>query len=305
MLTVFGSVALDTIQTPKKTLNDRLGGAAVYAAISANNFTRPGLIAVVGSDLPPKYRDILVGHMDLDGLTTKLGRTFRYGGRYDDTLSSRTTLKTELNVLEGFEPDIPDMYASSSRFVYLANNDPDQNRKVLDKFDGVRFSMCDTIDFWINTKRSTVVEMFKSVDAVVINDQEARLLTKEHNLIRCARAISKECGVQYIIIKKGEHGSLLFYKDEIISAPAYPLENPVDPTGAGDSFAGAIMGYLASRDREVTVDELRKGIIYGSVMGSFAVQGYGVDGLLDIEDDEDGPAAIQERVDRYTKWLPC
>ena len=185
MLTVFGSTALDTIRTPKKTLKNVLGGAATFAAISASFFTKPGLIAVVGYDFPIKYHNILKKYLDLDGLSVLKGKTFRYDGKYDETLSVRETLKTELNVLEYFKPSVPKEYQKSD-FVYLANNDPVQNTKIIKEFDNVKFSMCDTIEFWIKTKRNDVVKMMKSVDAVVINDEEAKLLTKEGNMIKCA-----------------------------------------------------------------------------------------------------------------------
>ena len=188
MLTVFGSTALDTIRTPKKVLKDVLGGAATFAAISASFFTKPSLIAVVGEDFPKKYHNILKAHLDLRGLSVLNGKTFRYDGKYDKTLSVRKTLKTELNVLGDFKPSVPEEYKKSD-FVYLANNDPEQNAKIIKEFDDVKFSMCDTIEFWITTKRNAVIRMMKSVDAVVINDEEARLLTKEQNLITCAKKI--------------------------------------------------------------------------------------------------------------------
>ena len=167
MLTVFGSTALDTIRTPKKTLKNVLGGAATFAAISASFFTKPGLIAVVGNDFPKKYHTVLKNHLDLKGLTVLNGKTFRYDGKYDATMSVRETLKTELNVLAKFKPTVPDAY-KKSEFVYLANNDPEQNAKIIKEFDNVKFSMCDTIEFWIATKRNAVIKMIKSVDAVVI-----------------------------------------------------------------------------------------------------------------------------------------
>ena len=216
MLTVFGSTAYDTIRTPTKTLKNVLGGAATYAAISSSNFVKTGLIAVVGDDFSKKNYNILAKYLDLQGLVVNKGKTFRYDGKYDSTLSTRSTLKTELNVLENFKPVVPEEY-KKSQFVYLANNDPEQNTKLLKEFDNVKFSMCDTIDFWISTKRDSVIKMIKNVDAVVINDEEAKLLTKECNLIKCAKKI-KQWGAKYIIIKKGEHGSLMFF-DDVISKP--------------------------------------------------------------------------------------
>ena len=297
MLTVFGSAALDTIRTPTKVLKDVLGGAATFAGISSSFFVNTGLIAVIGKDFPKKYHDILASHLNLDGLSIKNGKTFRYDGKYDKTLSTRTTLRTELNVLENFHPVVPEQY-KKTQFVYLANNDPDQNIALIKEFDNVKFSMCDTIEFWISTKRASVIKMFKHVDAVVINDEEARLLTKESNLIKCAKKIM-DWGTKYVIIKKGQHGSLLFFEDVIFPLAGVPLENVVDPTGAGDSFAGAMIGYVASK-KKTDLATIKKSMIYGNVMGSFAVQGYGLEGLLRIKKiDIKKRIALYEKITRF------
>jgi len=295
MLTVFGSVAFDTIGTPTKVLKNVLGGAATFASISASFFVKPGLIAVIGKDFPKEYHKILSKRLDLKGLSIKDGKTFRYSGVYDKTLSSRRTLRTDLNVLKNFKPTVPDIYRKSE-FVYLANNDPDQNTALIKEFDNVKFSMCDTVDFWISTKRSSVIRMFKQVDAVVINDEEARLLTKEFNLIKCAKKIMNY-GPKYVIIKKGEHGSLLFFEDLIFSSPAVSLENVVDPTGAGDSFAGAMMGYLTSK-KKTDLASIKKSVVFGNVMGSFTVEGYGTEGLLRVKKSD-----IKKRMSQYEKMV--
>lgn len=295
MLTVFGSTALDTIRTPTKTLKNVLGGAATFAGISASFFVNTGLIAVVGSDFPKKYYNLLKRYLDLRGLTIKNGKTFRYDGRYDKTLSTRRTLKTELNVLGNFKPSVPEEYRKS-QFVYLANNDPDQNVSLIKEFDKVKFSMCDTIEFWISTKRNSVIKMIKSVDAVVINDEEAKLLTKEFNLIKCAKKIMN-WGAKYVIIKKGEHGSLMFFDDLIFPSAGFSLEDVVDPTGAGDSFAGAMIGYLASKN-STNFSAIKKGVVYGNVLGSFAVEKYGLDGLLRIKNND-----IKNRIKYYEKMI--
>jgi cytidine kinase len=295
MLTVFGSVALDTIRTPKKILKDVLGGAATFAAISASFFIKPGLIAVVGQDFPKKYQHLLNKFLDLDGLKRASGKTFRYDGSYDETLSHRTTNKTELNVLGNFSPTVPEEY-KKSEFVYLANNDPVQNIKVIKEFDRIKFSMCDTIDFWISTKRDYVIKMMGVVDSVVINDEEAKLLTKTQNLIKCAKKIM-EWGAQYVIIKKGEHGSLLFYEDVVFPSPAFSMENILDPTGAGDSFAGGMIGYMASKNN-TKFSVIREAAVYGNVMGSFVVEEYGIDGLSRLKKSQ-----IQERFNQYKKMV--
>lgn len=295
MLTVFGSTALDTIRTPTKTLRNVLGGAATFAGISASFFVDTGLIAVVGSDFPKKYYNLLKKYLDLRGLSIKNGKTFRYDGSYDETLSTRQTLKTELNVLGKFKPSVPEEY-QKSQFVYLANNDPDQNVSLIKEFDKVKFSMCDTIEFWISTKRNSVIKMIKSVDAVVINDEEAKLLTKEFNLIKCAKKIMS-WGAKYVIIKKGEHGSLMFFDDLIFPSAGFSLEDVVDPTGAGDSFAGAMIGYLASKN-STSFSAIKKGVVYGNVLGSFAVERYGLDGLLQIKNND-----IKKRIKYYEKMI--
>ena len=295
MLTVFGSTALDTIRTPEKTLKNVLGGAATFAGVSASFFVKTGLIAVVGSDFPKEHHNTLSKYLDLQGFTIEKGKTFRYDGKYDSTLSTRETLKTELNVLADFKPTVPDEY-KKSKFVYLANNDPEQNAALLKEFDNVKFSMCDTIEFWISTKREAVKKMIKSVDAVVINDEEAKLLTKEHNLIKCAKKMMS-WGASYVIIKKGEHGSLMFFDDVIFPSAGFSLEDVVDPTGAGDSFAGAMIGYLASKN-STSLSSIKKSVIYGNVMGSFAVEKYGLAGLLQLKKSD-----VAKRIKSYEKMI--
>jgi pyridoxal/pyridoxine/pyridoxamine kinase len=207
----------------------------------------------------------------------------------------RTTNKTELNVLGDFKPVVPEEYRKSE-FVYLANNDPVQNTKILKEFDKVKFSMCDTIEFWISSKRNDVIKMMGSVDSVVINDEEAKLLTKTHNLIKAAKKIM-EWGTKYVIIKKGEHGSLLFYDDVIFPSPAFSMEDIVDPTGAGDSFAGGMIGYLSSKN-STKMSTIREAAVYGNIMGSFAVEKYGVYGITGLKRPD-----IKRRFDRYKKMV--
>ena len=295
MLTVFGSTALDTIRTPTKILKNVLGGAATFAGISASFFVNTGLIAVVGSDFPKKYYNLLAKYLDLRGLTIENGKTFHYDGSYDETLSIRKTLKTDLNVLKTFKPTVPEEYRKS-KFVYLANNDPEQNVTLIKEFDKVKFSMCDTIEFWISTKRNAVIKMIKAVDAVVINDEEAKLLTKEHNLIKCAKKMM-DWGIKYVIIKKGEHGSLMFYQDLLFPSVGFSLEDVVDPTGAGDSFAGAMIGYLASKN-STSFSAIKKAVVFGNVLGSFVVEKYGVDGLIQLKNKD-----IKKRIKQYEKMI--
>ena len=295
MLTVFGSVALDTIRTPTRVVKNALGGAATYAAISASFFERPGLIAVVGNDFPKRYQSLLNRFADTKGVVYANGRTFRYDGSYDLTLTYRTTNRTELNVLKNFKPIVPQEY-QKSQFVYLANNDPAQNTRILKEFDRVKFSMCDTIEFWISTKRNDVIKMVGAVDCVVINDEEAKLLTKTHNLIKAARKIMG-WGTKYVIIKKAEHGSLLFYADIVFPSPAFSMENIVDPTGAGDSFAGGMIGYLSSKN-STKLSTIKEASVYGNIMGSFAVEKYGVYGITGLKKSN-----IRKRFTRYRKMV--
>jgi len=295
MLTVFGSVALDTIRTPTRVVKNALGGAATYAAISASFFERPRLIAVVGNDFPKRYQSLLNRFADTKGVVYENGRTFRYEGSYDLTLTYRTTNRTELNVLKNFKPIVPQEY-QKSQFVYLANNDPAQNTRILKEFDRVKFSMCDTIEFWISTKRNDVIKMVGAVDCVVINDEEAKLLTKTHNLIKAARRIM-EWGTKYVIIKKAEHGSLLFYADIVFPSPAFSMENIVDPTGAGDSFAGGMIGYLSSKN-STKLSTIKEASVYGNIMGSFAVEKYGVYGITRLK-----KSSIRKRFSRYRKMV--
>lgn len=295
MLTVFGSTAIDTIRTPSKTIENVLGGAATFAGIAASFFVKTGLIAAIGRDFPNEYHQILSHYMDLKGLSVRDGKTFRYDGKYDKTLSFRQTLRTELNVLENFKPTVPDEYRKSN-FVYLANNDPEQNASLIKEFDRVKFSMCDTIEYWIATKRNAVIKMIKNVDAIVINDEEAKILTKEFNLIKCAKKIMS-WGAKYVIIKKGEHGSLMFFDDVIFPSVGFSLEDVVDPTGAGDSFAGAMIGFLAKKN-STSLTNIKKAVIYGNVLGSFAVERYGLNGLLNISKRD-----IVNRVKTYEKMI--
>jgi len=295
VLTVFGSTALDTIRMPTKILKNVLGGAATFAGISASFFVNTGLIAVVGNDFPKKYYNLLSNYLDLRGLTIKNGKTFHYDGSYDRTLSIRKTLKTDLNVLKTFKPTVPEEY-KKSQFVYLANNDPDQNVSLIKEFDNVKFSMCDTIEFWISTKRNSVKKMIKSVDAVVVNDEEAKLITKEYNLIKCAKKMMS-WGAKYVIIKKGEHGSLMFFEDLVFPTAGFSLEDILDPTGAGDSFAGAMIGYLASKN-STSFSTIKKAVVYGNVMGSFAVEKYGLGGLLQLKKSD-----ITKRIKSYEKMI--
>jgi cytidine kinase len=278
MITVFGTIALDTTRTPFKTETKIMGGAATYASLSSSIFTATSIVGIVGSDFPVEYRNILEKRVDTKGIITRLnGKTFHYDSSFDYDLSHRTSNKTELNVIADFEPLLPDEYIDSE-YVYLANNDPVQNIKILEYFSNPKLTVCDTIEYWILNKRDDVIRMISKVNGVVINDEEARLLCKSSNLIKCAKLIMS-WGPDFAIIKKGEHGSLFVNRDIVFPAPAYPMEEIVDPTGAGDSFAGGFMGYIAKQN-DTKNSTLKEAVIYGNVMGAFAVEDFGLKKLL-------------------------
>ena len=295
MLTVFGSIVLDTIHTPNGSYTDRLGGASTYAAIAASHFVRPSLVGRGGGDLKESHVRMLDGVMDIEGLTGLDGKTFLYEARYMDDFQTRQDIRVEPNVPEGYEPHVPEGYRKS-RFVYLANEDPIQQMSALRQFDGPDFVMCDTISHWIQKGREDVIQILRSVNAAIMNDEEARKLTGTYSLVGCARMIAG-WGARHVIIKKGAHGSILFSGGQIFPLPAYPVETVMDPTGAGDSFAGALMGYLASTG-SVDLASLRRACIYGNVMGSFAVEQMGTEGLVSLDADR-----IEERARRYRAML--
>jgi sugar/nucleoside kinase (ribokinase family) len=292
VLSVFGSVALDTTRTPFDTQTRILGGAATYASLSACHFVETSLIGIVGSDFPSEYRSILQTKLDMRGLVTRKGSTFHYDSSFDYDLSHRTTNKTELNVAANFDPILPSDYPNPNH-LYLANNDPVQNVRLLSNFLSPKMTMCDTMEYWIRNRREQVIDMMSRVNGVVINDEEARLLCGSANLIKCARIILSY-GTEFVIIKKGEHGSLFLKDDVIFPTPGYPLEEVVDPTGAGDSFAGGFLGHIAANSI-LDSDIMREAVVYGNVMGSFAVEDFGVKRLLSI---------TREDIDsRYKKYL--
>lgn len=285
MLTVFGSVALDTTRTPFQTKDRILGGAATYASLSGSFFVPVSLIGIVGYDFPQNYQILLENKMDTKGLIKHSEKkSFFYDSSFDYDLSHRTTNKTELNVIENYEPVVPLEYANS-KFVYLANNDPDQNIKILKNFNKPDLVVCDTIEYWIREKKNSVISMMEKTTGVIINDQEARLLCNLSNLIKCGKQILS-WGPSFVIIKKGEHGVLFFYNDDVFPIPGFPLEDVVDPTGAGDSFAGGFIGYLISKYQKNFFDNLdlvKESIMFGSIMGTFAIEDFGISKLVNID----------------------
>lgn len=279
---VVGSVAIDDIATPFGNAKDVLGGSAVYIATACSYFVTPvRLVGVVGGDYPQHAIDFLNERgVDLEGLQIiKDGKTFRWSGKYHYDLNNRDTLSLNLNVFENFNPVIPESYRKT-KYICLGNIDPTLQKRVLEQVEKPKFVVGDTMNFWIETKRKELLDVIPMFDAFILNDSEARLLTNEPNLLRAARKI-REMGAKTLVIKKGEHGALLFYKDTVFSAPAYPLEDIFDPTGAGDTFAAGFTAWLA-KNEEISEANLKKAVIYGSTMASFCVEKISLDGLRDL-----------------------
>jgi len=279
---VVGSLALDTVETPFGTVKDAVGGSATYISTAASYFTMPvRVVGVVGGDFPRKGIEFLENrNIDLEGLQViKDGKTFRWAGRYHYDLNVRDTLLTELNVFETFNPVIPESYRRS-RWVCLGNIDPVLQRRVLEQIEKPRAVIGDTMNYWIERRNGELRETLKRIDVLVVNESEARLLSNEPNLIKAGRII-RGMGPSVVIIKKGEHGALLMTENTVFSAPAYPMENIFDPTGAGDSFAGGFVGWLARTD-DFTEENLKRAVIYGSALASFCVEKFGVEGLADL-----------------------
>jgi cytidine kinase len=285
-LLVVGSIALDTVKTPVEEHGDLLGGSASYAALGASFFTPVQLVGVVGEDFPESEFQFWKSHgIDAAGVQRTRGKTFRWSGEYAWDLNTRQTRSIALNVFESFRPELPANYRTTP-YVLLANIAPKLQSHVLDQIERPRFVIADTMDLWIQTTRADLDALLPRVDMLILNDSEAREMTKETSLIRAGRKI-RELGVRYVAVKKGEHGALLFGEDEFFSAGAYPLEDIHDPTGAGDTFAGGFAGYLAAHVQDsVTFEVMRKAVIYGSVLASFCVEAFSLERLRKLSEDE-------------------
>ena len=307
-LLVVGSVALDSVKTPFGEASDVLGGSATYFSVAASFFNRVNLVAVVGEDFPREHLDLLKARdIDLSGLRTQPGETFRWKGEYGFQLNEAKTIETHLNVFETFRPKLPEAFRTPN-LVFLANIDPELQLEVLHQVRRPRLVACDTMNFWIEGKREALIRTLREVDVVIINDGEARELAGEANLVKAARAIL-DLGPKTLIIKRGEYGVLMFIGGTVFSAPAYPLEGVFDPTGAGDSFAGGFMGYLARqgvheeslRCPPVTglpfeESVIRRAVIIGSVMASFNVESFSLERMKNLSLDE-----IQVRYKEFQK----
>ena len=283
---VVGSIALDTVKTPVEEHGDLLGGSASYAALSASFFSPVRLVGVVGHDFPESEFDFWKSRkIDSEGVQRASGKTFRWSGEYSWDLNTRETRSIALNVFETFKPALPESYRQTD-FVLLANIAPSLQTHVLDQMERPRFVVADTMDLWIETTRNDLDTLLPRVDLLIVNDSEAREMTKETSLIKAGRKI-REFGPRYVAIKKGEHGALLFGDgDQFFSCGAYPLEDIRDPTGAGDTFAGGMAGYLAGTVKKVHFNDLRKAMIYGSVLASFCVEAFSLERLRKLTLEE-------------------
>ena len=294
---VVGSVALDSVETPFGKADNVLGGSGTFFAASASHLAPVQLVGVIGNDYPiaDLERSFAGRPIDLAGLERADGASFRWRGRYRHDLNSAETLETHLGVFSNFRPKIPVQFRRAP-FVFLGNIDPRLQLEVLTQVVKPKLVACDTMNFWIESRRPDVLALLEQVDLITLNDAEARQLTEEFNIVRAARWIMAR-GPKHVVIKKGEHGAFMFTKSSIFFAPAYPLESVFDPTGAGDSFAGGFMGYLA-RSGDLSDENLRRAVVYGSAMGSFAVEKFSVERLLEINAQD-----IARRVDEFHRLV--
>ena len=281
---VVGSVALDSVETPFGKVDDALGGSATYFSAAASVFADVKLVGVVGNDYPLQRLDFLERRgVDFAGLEVVEGRSFRWSGVYEYDLNTRRTLSTELGVFADFRPTVPVAYRSAE-WIFLGNIDPVLQHAVLDQVESPKFVACDTMDFWIEGAREPLIELLGRIDMLVVNDAEIRELAGEYNLLVAARWVQQK-GPRHVVVKKGEHGAVLFSDDSVFFAPGYPLEEIFDPTGAGDAFAGGMVGYLAYVN-QASNSELRRSVVFGSALGSFACESFGPDRLARLDEDE-------------------
>ncbi|MCC9607360.1 PfkB family carbohydrate kinase [Blastopirellula sp. JC732] len=296
-LLVVGSIALDSVHTPTEVREDVLGGSAVYFSYAASYFTGVKLVGVVGEDWPSAHTDLLKArNVDTAGLEiVEGGETFRWTGKYQSNMNDRDTLEVHLNVLENFSPTLPDDYRRSP-FLFLANGAPSTQMKVLEQMTGPKLVVADTMDLWIEIARDDLEAMLKKVDGLVLNDSEAKKLTEDENLVRAGRKVL-EMGPKFVVLKKGEHGAMFFSEHETYVMPAFPTETVVDPTGAGDSFAGGMMGYLAEKN-DFSPASLKEAMAYGTVVASFNVEDFSLEKMKKIE-----RADVDARFAEYRQML--
>lgn len=305
MIVGIGSIALDTTTTPFDTVQEVLGGAVVNFALSASFFNETGIVGVIGTDFPKEYYDILDERLDLRGLKVKEGRTFQFESTYDYSLCKRYNTKTYLNVMENFDPILPESY-KDAEYLYLGTNEPTQNLQLLKSARSPKLTACDTIELWIETMKDETLEVMSNVDVVILNDDETRLLCGTPNLLKGGKTILDwGTNTKHVIIKKGEHGALLVSKGDerhmIFPSSGYPLEDIVDPTGAGDAFAGGFLGHIArstKKEENITINTIKEAMVYGHIMGSFTVEEFSVKRLLNLTLEE-----IEERYKVYKEMV--
>ncbi len=291
-LTIVGSIGIDTIETPAEKREEILGGSVSYACAAASFFTHTGMVGVVGSDFPGAFRETWKNmDIDLEGLQTVEGRTFRWSGVYEANMDHRRTLATELNVFERFSPELPESYREAP-YLFLGNIHPALQLHVLEQVRDPKFILIDTMDLWINIDRPDLEKVVGKCHMLTLNESEAQLFTGEGSLAKAARSLLA-LGPQYVLIKKGGNGSMLFSQEEVFLLHAYPLEGFKDPTGAGDTFAGGLMGALAASGR-TDKEAIRQAMVYGSIVASFGVEEFSLDRLVRLDRDQ-----IEERVAKF------
>jgi len=296
-LLVVGSVALDSVETPTDKRDNVLGGSAVFFSYAASYFTDVRLVGVVGEDWPAEHTELLKKQkIDVSGLQVIPGaKTFRWRGKYQPNMNDRETLEIHLNVFEKFDPQIPPSY-QDCQFLFLANGTPTLQMHVLEQLPKAKLVVADTMDLWINIQNDELKALMKRLDGLVLNDSEAKLLTGDENLVRAGHKV-REMGPKFVVIKKGEHGAMFFSKDETYVMPAYPTPDVIDPTGAGDSFAGGMMGYLASK-QEATPQTLKEALAYGTIVASYNVEDFSLEKMKKI-----GRPEIESRMKDYRRML--
>lgn len=296
-LLVVGSVALDSVQTPTAQRDDVLGGSAVYFSYAASYFTSVRLVGVVGDDWPPQHTELLNQRkIDTTGLQVVKGaKTFRWKGKYMKNMNDRETLEVHLNVFGEFDPVLPEDFRQC-QFLFLANGSPKVQMKVLDQLPGARLTVADTMDLWIREEHDELVKLLRRIDGLVLNDSEAKLLSGQENLVQAGHQV-REMGPKFVVIKKGEHGAMFFSEHETYVLPAFPTPDVVDPTGAGDSFAGGMMGYLAEKG-DFEPKTLKKAMAYGIIVASYNVEDFSLDRMTKIERED-----LQLRMQQYEKML--
>ncbi|MDT0643613.1 PfkB family carbohydrate kinase [Zunongwangia sp. F363] len=285
-LLIVGTVAFDAIETPFGKTDKILGGAATYIGLSASHFdTNSAIVSIIGDDFPQEYLDLFQNNnINIEGIElVEGGKTFFWSGRYHNDLNSRDTLETQLNVLADFQPVVPQSF-KDAEFVMLGNLHPLVQLSVLEQVENPKLVVLDTMNFWMDNALEDLKKVISKVDVITINDEEARQLSGEYSLVKAARKI-EEMGPKYVVIKKGEHGALLFHEEEIFFAPALPLEEVFDPTGAGDTFAGGFSGYLAKTE-DISFENMKNAIIYGSNLASFCVEKFGTERMQELSKEE-------------------